>query len=166
MKRIFLVLALSVTAFGWASAAPLTVRVQFPQGLVPDKESTFTATVEGAGLDAVRGAPLSIVFDSRQNSIPQQVELGKIGDKLEGKVVLPQGAYRMTARFNINGRNYAVVADESLPPLPLPTGDFCCLKLDTGSPISGFRLPVALLPWFLGAIALGLVALRSRQFLF
>jgi hypothetical protein len=166
MKRILLILALAVTASSWASAAPLTVRVQFPQGLIPDKETTFTATVEGAGLDAVRGAPLSIVFDSRQNSIPQQVELGKIGDKLEGKVILPTGIYRMTARFNINGRNYAVVADDSLPPLPLPNGDFCCLKLETNDPNSSFRLPVALLGWFAGAIVLGLVALRSKQFLF
>lgn len=167
MKRTLLILALAVTALGWASAAPLTVKLQFPQGLSAGKEAPVTATVEGDGAKSVQGAPLSVIFDERQNSITQQIDLGTIGGKLEGKFTPNQGPYRITVRFRSNGRNYAFAADQDqLFTLPLPSGEVG-VNFDTGSPNSGSRLPVALLGWFVGAIALGFVALRgARHFLF
>lgn len=166
MKRILCALALAVTSLGWASAAPLTVKLQFPQGLTPGKEAPITATVEGDGAKSVQGAPLSVIFDERQNSVTQQIDLGNIGGKLEGKFTPGNGPYRITVRFRANARNYAFAADrDQLFSLPLPSGEVG-VNFDTGNPNSGSRLPVALIPWFLGAIALGLVALRSRQFLF
>lgn len=166
MKRIVYLLALAATSLGWAAASPLAVKLQFPQGLTPGQQSRITATVEGVDANSLQGAPLSVIFDERQNSVAQQIELGTIGGKLEGKFTPGAGPYRITVRFRANGRNYAFAADQDqLFTLPLPSGEVG-VTFDTGNPNTGSRLPIGLIPWFLGAIALGLVALRSRQFLF
>jgi hypothetical protein len=166
MKRILLILALAISTSGLASAAPVSVKLQFPQGLTAGKESTITATVDGEGASSIQGAPLAVIFDGRQNSVTQQIDLGTVGGKLQGKFTPTEGPYRVSVRFKANGRNYAFAADrDQLFTLPLPSGEVG-VNFDTGNPVNGFRLPIALIGWFLGAMALCLVALRSKQFLF
>jgi hypothetical protein len=167
MKRILLILALAISASSLASAAPLKVNVLFPQGLIPGKETTIKATVEGDGVNSVQGAPLSVIFDGRQNAITEQVDLGPIGGKLEGKFTPGQGPYRVSVRFRSNGRNYAFAYEnEYFVPLPQTQAGAIPFDFKVDDPNSSSRLPVALLGWFAGAIVLGLVALRSKQFLF
>jgi hypothetical protein len=158
-------LMVSVLALaGGAVAAPFKVSLELPEGLTPGKESTVRVMVPEDQVNALRGSPLAVVFDGRQNSVPTQVDLGKIGDKLEGKFTPQQGQYRVTLRFQSQGRNYAYASQDFLP-VPVNPGVFD-VTVDLGNPNTRASFPIPLLGWLLGSAALGLWALRGTRYVF
>ncbi len=155
----------SVLAFsGWVSATPFKATLEFPEGLTPGKKNTVRVVIPEDQINALRGAPVAVVFDGRQNAVPTQLDLGKVGDKLEGKFTPEQGQYRVTLRFQSRGRNYAYASQDFLP-VPVNPGVFD-VTVDLGDPNTRASFPIALLGWFLGAAALGLWALRGSRYVF
>lgn len=163
MKQAFLA-ALIVSVMGWASAAPFKATIELPGGLTPGKESTVRVVVPEDQVNALRGAPLSLIFDGRQNAIPTQVNLGKIGDALEGKFTPQQGEYRVTLRFRSGGRNYAY-ASQGFLRVPTDPGSLDVI-IDLADPNTRASFPIPLLGWLIGAAALGLWAFRGTRYAF
>jgi hypothetical protein len=102
------------------------------------------------------------VYETGQDGESIQVDLGKVGEELKGKLTPRAVGGKMTFRFSGNGKNYAQVAQ--LKPEDAVQATSIQYEFDTASPSSRSStpaLPVSI--WILGALALGFYALRGKK---
>jgi hypothetical protein len=146
---------------GLSNAQGLQANLDFPDGLPAGKEVRVLASFNG-DTSGLKGVPVAAVYETGQDSESIQIELGKIGEELQGKLTPRAGAAKLTFRFSGNGKNYAQVAELNPEDPNQPTGiqyDF-----DQAAPSSRTTtpaLPVSI--WIVGALALGFYALRGKK---
>jgi hypothetical protein len=146
---------------GLAAAEGIKANLNFPEGLPAGKEVPVTASLEG-DISSLKGAAVAAVYETGQDGESIQVDLGKVGEELKGKLTPRAVGGKMTFRFSGNGKNYAQVAQ--LKPEDAVQATSIQYEFDTASPSSRSStpaLPVSI--WILGALALGFYALRGKK---
>ena len=156
-KLLTLLTVALVALLGVASAGPVKATVTFPDGLNPGQEVPVFAELSG-DLEGFRDVPVALTYEAGQDGVSQQVELGKIGGDLQGKLTPNAGPARVSLRFSNGGKNFASVAE-------LQPGQTAVeFNLDTGEPSSRAYAPfVPVLLWLIGAATLGFFALRGLK---
>ena len=146
---------------GLAAAEGIKANLDFPQGLPAGQEVEVRASLEG-DISSLKGAAVAAVYETGQDGESIQVDLGKVGEELKGKLTPRAGLGKMTFRFSGNGKNYAQVAQ--LRPEDATQATSIQYEFDVASPSSRSStpaLPVSI--WILGALALGFYALRGKK---
>jgi hypothetical protein len=146
---------------GLAAAEGIKANLNFPEGLPAGKEVSVTASLEG-DISSLKGAAVAAVYETGQDGESVQVDLGKVGEELKGKLTPRAGLGKMTFRFSGNGKNYAQVAQ--LKPEDALQTTSIQYEFDIASPSSRSStpaLPISI--WILGALALGFYALRGKK---
>jgi hypothetical protein len=146
---------------GFAAAEGIKANLDFPQGLPAGQEVEVRASLEG-DISSLKGAAVAAVYETSQDGESIQVDLGKVGEELKGKLTPRAGLGKMTFRFSGNGKNYAQVAQ--LKPEDATQATSIQYEFDVASPSSRSStpaLPVSI--WILGALALGFYALRGKK---
>jgi hypothetical protein len=144
-----------------AAAEGIKANLDFPQGLPAGQEVEVRASLEG-DISSLKGAAVAAVYETGQDGESVQVDLGKVGEELKGKLTPRAGLGKMTLRFSGNGKNYAQVAQ--LKPEDATQATSIQYEFDVASPSSRSStpaLPVSI--WILGALALGFYALRGKK---
>ena len=144
-----------------AAAEGIKANLDFPQGLPAGKEVEVRASLEG-DISSLKGASVAAVYETGQDGESVQVDLGKVGEELKGKLTPRAGTGKMTFRFSGNGKNYAQVA--ALKPEDATQATSIQYEFDIASPSSRSStpaLPISI--WILGAITLGFYALRGKK---
>jgi hypothetical protein len=144
-----------------AAAEGIKANLDFPQGLPAGQEVEVRASLEG-DISSLKGAAVAAVYETGQDGESVQVDLGKVGEELKGKLTPRQGKAKLTFRFSGNGQNFAQVREFD----PNSPEKFTGLEyeFDVASPSSRSStpaLPVSI--WILGALALGFYALRGKK---
>jgi hypothetical protein len=146
---------------GFASAQSIKANLNFPQGLPAGKEVEITASLEG-DISSLKGSPVSMVYETGQDGESVQVDLGKVGEELKGKLTPRAGLGKVTFRFSGNGKNYAQVAQ--LKPEDANQATSIQYDFDAAVPLSRTFTPAfPVFIWILGALALGFYALRGKK---
>jgi hypothetical protein len=146
---------------GFAAAEGIKANLNFPEGLPAGKEVPVTASLEG-DTSSLKGSPVAAIYETGQDGESIQVDLGKVGEELKGKLTPRAGMGKVTFRFSGNGKNYAQVA--ALRPEDAMQATSIQYEFDVASPSSRSStpaLPVSI--WILGALALGFYALRGKK---
>ena len=155
--RITALVTLVALLANLAVAGPFKATINFPEGLTPGQEVPVFATLEGE-LETLKDVPVAVVYEAGQDGLSQQVELGKIGGDLQGKLTPQPGPARLTIRFSNAGKNYAQVAELA------PGQTSAEFEFNSGEPSTRAFAPfVQVLLWVIGAVALGFYALRGLK---